>query len=105
MPDVPIPPKFHADDAELLRKLADTTRGLLDGRSNNRLMVTLAYESEQTVIRREGVTADTAVALMPCSAAAASFPVWVETGLDTITLHHEAIVDEQPRTYKAIVVG
>lgn len=74
------------------RKLAQSIRGLLNGKMNNIQEVTLAADATQTVVKAANATANSEILLTPksASAAAALSTLWVQPGNGEVTLNHDA---------------
>ena len=69
-----VPPRYWSTGRtdEFLRKISETVRGLLDGRSNNVFRVTLSDTGTETVIDAPSAMSDQIANLTPISASAAA---------------------------------
>lgn len=98
-------PKTPAQAYEELRKVKEVVNGLLDGRSNNWLDVTLDPLVQTTLVRSEVVRASCSAYFSPrnaLSAAALTSLFWdVADGL--LTVHHD--VSTSPRPFRVLLVG
>ena len=73
-PRVVVPPKFWTGKPEeLARKLSDSVRGILDGKTNNQYTVTLEAGKTSTEIMFTTAKPGVSVLLTPQNAAAAAF--------------------------------
>jgi hypothetical protein len=92
--DMFAPPElvWRGREDEHRRKLAQSIRGLLNGKMNNVSEVTLVPDATQTVVTALNATANSEILLTPksASAAAALSSLWVQPGNGEVTLNHDA---------------
>jgi hypothetical protein len=92
-------PESYRDGAHHRRMISQVVNGLLVGRSNNRLMVTLEASATETVVRDARFTERTVPSLTPLNAAAATAVgagvVWVEPLVGKVKIHHDASATER----------
>ena len=108
MADFPNPELFWDEQRapELWRKIAQSVRSLLIGKSNNHATVTLTVDTTTTEILRDFITQQTIATLSPltANAAAALATTWVVTTLGKVTIHHVS-ASTTGRTFGVVLVG
>ncbi len=101
----PVPPEFWSKERldEHVRKIAQTVRGLLQGKSNNTATITLSAMSSTDYVDSR-VTPDTLAILIPQTSTAASAQVWVVASAGKITIHHD-VSTATDRNFGLVLVG
>lgn len=87
-------PRDPSAVSEHARKIAQSTRELLDGLLNNHYSVTLEAGETETSVPFKPSRTGASVLLTPCNQAAAQFQrttdVWVEAENENVKVHHDA---------------
>lgn len=86
-----VPEFWSGSVEEHVRKLAQAVNGILRGKTNNILEVTLAPGATQTEVLADRVTVSTVPIAVPRTAsAAATIGLWSESTTGKVILHHDA---------------
>ena len=105
MPDRQAVRLFSQVDQDHRRELAQGGNDRLQGRSNNRLVKTLATGATATVIENARITSETVVTLTPRSQSAAnSTGIFYTTEDGKITIHHDSSLAAD-RTFGIAFIG
>lgn len=100
-------PKGKAAAWEWVRRIASSVDGLMLGRSNNVISVTLEASATTTVVSDTRFTPDTVLLLEPVTANAAAVAIqgiWQAAGAGTITLTHVSDANTD-LDFRAVYVG
>ena len=106
-PGFPTPPEFLPDGAEHRRQIARALRGLLEGKANVTLDVTLAANAAGTSVSDARIGFYSALILVPLTAdAAAALPTTYvgAQGKGTATLNHAASA-QTDRSFRLVILG
>lgn len=103
-----VPPKFWSNQDEFLRKIADSTRGILKGQTNNHFTVTLEAAVSEVAIPYESARPGLSVIISPSNQQAAVFSrsnnVWCESEVGTVRVRYDGVPAGSER-YGLVIIG
>ena len=103
-----VPPRFWHEPKEHSRKIADSVRGILDGKTNNNYTVTLDPGKTSTSVSFSTARPGVSVLLTPQNAAAAEFQrttnVYAVGDFGKVTVNHDASA-AGTEVFSLVIVG